>query len=83
MLGLALLALLGLFPPWTQSITAPGGFHKELPVAYTFILKPPEPQSNLYSVALDFRRLAVSWAVVAFVVGGLVVLLHGAQKDQP
>jgi hypothetical protein len=79
-LGLVLLALLGLFPPWAQSVTAPGGFHKELPLAYAFILKPPQPQSDLYSVTLDFRRLAVSWAVVMFVVGGLVVLLHGARE---
>ncbi len=83
MLGLVLLALLGLFPPWTQSITAPTGFRKEVPLAYGFILSPPEPQSEIYSVTLDFRRLAVSWAVVMFVVGGVVVLLHGVRNDQP
>jgi hypothetical protein len=83
MLGLVLLGLLGLFPPWTKSVTAPTGFHKEVPLAYGFILSPPEPESEIYSVTLDVRRLTVSWAVVVFIVGGLVVLLHGARKDQP
>ncbi len=82
-LGLVLLALLGLFPPWTQSITAPTGYHQEKPLGYGFILSPPQPESGVYSVTLDFRRLAVSWAVVTFVIGGLVVLLRGARKDQP
>jgi len=82
-LGLVLLALLGLFPPWTQSVTAPTGFHKEVPLAYGFILSPPEPGSEIYSVTLDFRRLAVSWAVVVFVVGALVLVLRRARTDQP
>ncbi len=46
-LGLVLLALLGLFPPWTQSVTALTGFHKEVPLAYGFILSPPEPRSEI------------------------------------
>jgi len=82
-LGFVLLALLGLFPPWTQSLTAPTGFHKEVPLAYGFILSPPKTESEVYSVTLDVRRLAVSWAVVMFVIGGLVVLLQGSRKDQP
>jgi len=81
-LGLVLLALLGLFPPWRQSVTAPTGFHKEVPLAYGFILSPPRTESEVYSVTLDLRRLAVEWAVVTFIVGGLVVLLHTVRQDR-
>jgi cobalamin biosynthesis protein CobD/CbiB len=81
--GLLLLALLGLFPPWTESVTAYTGYHQERPLGYGLLWSPPEPRDRDYSVALDYQRLAVSWAVVIFLAGVVVVLLQGRRKDQP
>ena len=81
-LGLVLLALFGLFPPWTESVTAPTGYHQELPRGYGFLFSPPHPNDDAYSITLDRKRLAASWAVVVLLTGVVVVLLHSSQATQ-
>src|SRR6266571_3970404 len=79
-LGLVLLALLGLFPPWTDSLTAPMGYHQELPSGYRFLFSPPRPFDDRHSITLDLKRLAVSWTVVLLLTGVIVVLLHSSSS---
>ena len=94
-LGLVLLALLGLFPPWTDSLTAPMGYHQELPSGYRFLFSPPRPFDDRHSITLDLKRLAVSWTVVLLLIsvqsrgmvlllltGVIVVLLHSSSAAQ-
>ena len=77
-----LLALLGLFPPWTDSLTAPMGYHQELPSGYHFLFSTPRPFDDRHSITLDLKRLAVSWTVVLLLTGVIVVLLHSSSAAQ-
>jgi hypothetical protein len=81
-LGLVLLALLGLFPPWTDSLTAPMGYHQELPSGYHFLFSTPRPFDDRHSITLDLKRLTVSWTVVLLLTGVIVVLLHSSSSAQ-
>jgi hypothetical protein len=62
--GLIIIVLMGLFPPWT--------FHydgNEYTVGYKFITQATGP------VKIDESRLLIQWFCVCIVVGGLVLIL--------
>jgi len=65
--GIAILVLVGLFPPWTRmyddQVRRPAGYH--------FIMLPPA--SDAGGVEIDLVGLLIEWGLVVFVVGGLIV----------
>ena len=60
LIGVALMALLGAFPPWVLRAPWPG---YDRPVGLHFILTPP-PQETVLHPSLDYGRLVISWSVV-------------------
>jgi hypothetical protein len=75
LVGVAVMALLGAFPPWVLRAPWPG---YDRPVGLHFILTPP-PQESVLHPSLDYGRLFVTWSVV-----GLLTLAAAlAVRRQP
>lgn len=71
-IGVLLFALMGLFPPWINTLY--GEIHQVLPAGYAFIASPPNPKFLDGGVSLDISRLVVQWFILIVVTGfGLVV----------
>ena len=73
--GVALIVLMGVFPPWVYTFDA-RSVHSRKPAGYYFILTPPTPEntSQAYGVRLDVSRLLVQWLVVATSVAGFFLI---------
>jgi len=76
--AVAVMVLMTLFPPWTQTFHRTGGATLRKPAGYSFIFDAPEPSVYAAGIQLDFSRLLLQWFVVALIAGGLVF----AFKDQ-
>ncbi len=96
--GLALIVVMGIYPPWTESFhygdirvgprsgdyswvfLRPGVpvWARNLAKARVAPDKPSPLEISLYwGFSIDLSRLLVQWAMVCFVVGGLVWTLKG------
>ncbi len=81
--GVVLIFLMGLFPPWRLVSVDPAPYH-EIPAGYHLLFAPPAPEpaysadrdETLYSLILDFRRLAVQWVTSLFVLAALLYLMR-------
>ena len=75
MVGIGIIILMGLFPPWTNTFHYKTAYSKK-PAGYAFILTPPKKraQSIAYGIELDVTRLIVQWMII-FMATGLVVML--------
>ena len=64
-IGVAVVILMGLFPPWTYTFSHNPSISKE-PAVYGFILEPPKKKKNSVSfgLELDITRLSVQWIIV-------------------
>lgn len=72
-IGIGAMFLMGLIPPWKETIRLEGQVFIELHRGYQFLFDPPPFQRG--SVAIDIARLAVQCVVAAVgVVGSLLVL---------
>jgi len=85
--GIAVIAIMGAFPPWRMYSCAPQSHIKRYePADYSFIAEPPKPRWSkyrVYGVAIDLPRLLIQWAVVAVITGGLFVALKDKKpKDK-
>ncbi len=77
--GLIIVALMAIYPPWTSTLNGNSGIHHERPHSYGLIFYPPETKHDLaiYGVKIDFGRLAVqmlsviSITAVAFILSGI------------
>jgi hypothetical protein len=94
--GAAVMLLMGLFPPWTKvthEFARVGGdvsehTETEQPAGYCFLFDPPEPvkssdsNGNTYhgSIKIDFNRLLLQWAMVAFVLVAALPYLKDCDK---
>lgn len=67
--GLAVIILMGIFPPWV-SVLHGGRVHIEKPAGYAFVFSSPTTAGPRYGVRIDLTRLFLQWVIVAFVVGG-------------
>ena len=79
--GAILVMILGLFPPWLETISFTsglvvgnygnsfGGF-KQTPLGYTLIFEPPKSTNVYASVSIDVTGLLISLGVVTLGVGG-------------
>jgi hypothetical protein len=78
LVGLVLIVLMGLFPPWIY--TYEGVFHSwryERRAGYRFILNPPPrapaPNDASMEAHIDGLILAIQCVTVAIIVGGIIV----------
>jgi len=78
-IGFAVMALFGAFPPWVLRAPWPG---YDRPVGLHFILTPPPIEERVLHPSLDYGRLVVSWSVVGLLTlaGALAVR---RQRDRP
>ena len=70
-IGVVLLFLSVLFPPWILSTKGPGPA-TELPHGYAFLFTMPEPDSPTVTLRVDFKRLLLQWVILG---GGLAAAL--------
>jgi hypothetical protein len=84
LVGLAVIVLMGLFPPWLLVYDAEAG-HSEQSTGYRFIVWPGLRQyrdSPFWTVQIDLPKLFVQWAVVVAATG-FGVLLTAKREDGP
>jgi hypothetical protein len=93
--GFAVMFLMGLFPPWYAITPTFGDVHPavttEKYVGHGFLFHPPKPFRSFNrwgvqyiegAIKIDFTRLLVQWAMVAFVLGGALLYLKDRDKKQ-
>lgn len=68
-IGITIIALMGLFPPWHTQIPQRG---TQKPFGYAFIFAPPEVESAVYPT-LNIPRLMIQWFLVSVVTGSLII----------
>ena len=69
--GIVVIILMGLFPPWTCTYTYKSENSKN-PSGYAFIANPPEVKGftfGTFSFELDISRLCLQWMIVLFATG--------------
>lgn len=78
----ALLLLMGVFPPWIETVDHRYG-KTERPAGYALIFDPPHPSfsSRLAGVRLDLARLLLQWAILS--IGSGVILLWQGSRGFP
>jgi hypothetical protein len=89
-IGLGIILLMGLIPPWKCAFSVAKLSHLERPAGYGFIFYPPSPVNfaksgefgtttmsnpSYWSVRLDFSRLFIQWAVIVIAVAGICLVL--------
>jgi hypothetical protein len=87
-IGIGVIVLMGLFPPWFFAVDAYGAKMKKNK-GYIFILTPPPHEFELTNrpvsvmSSIDFSRLCLQGAMVAVVTSGLIVTFKGEKpKDE-
>ena len=85
-ISIAVIVLMGLFPPWTYTFKSTMTYSEE-PAGYSFIASAPERRQALktHGVKLDILRLLVQWVVVfaALSAGVLITARRKDEQDQP
>lgn len=82
-IGIIVIVLMGLFPPWTLNGEAASVFlvslrdstsirQYDFPM-YRFILTPPKTLNVAFLLRIDFNRLLLQWIMVAVITAGFVV----------
>lgn len=81
-IGVAVVILMGLFPPWTYTFKYKTAYSNE-PAGYGFILAPPKKktQAMAHGIELDIARLSVQWIIVLMATGLGVFLTPGTRKS--
>lgn len=79
LIGICMIFLMGLFPPWTDTFHRAGMKAVEKPAGYSFLLTPPSSEritSAYYGVQIDFSRLLLQWFLMAIAGGGVVFAMR-------
>jgi len=80
-LGIIVIVLMCLYPPWVQISRLPSSNIKgTTPAGYAFLWQPPEI-SRYSGIAIDFPRLLLQCFIVAVITGGLLVTLKEKKKE--
>lgn len=73
--GIAIIAGIGIYPPWVTKIPAYG--HRETALkkdaGHSFIFRPPHIAPYVRRANLDVLRLCTQWTIVVFFIGALIV----------
>jgi len=80
-IGIIVIGLMSLFPPWTHTKKFRGGISIQGPVGYSFIFIPPKKINQVisYGFKLDVIRLFVQWLIVLMATG-LGVFITSTKK---
>jgi len=80
--GLVVVALMCLVPPWERTISLSSTPQARLPLVYHLVFSPPEvaPYSQV-GVRLDLGRLSIQLVSVAALCGALILAAAGRGKD--
>lgn len=86
LIGLGLLTVASLFPPWSFVVHYPVGPIPH-PAGYSLIFIPPTyaqsgyyaPDRELVEVRVDIRTLTIEWAAIALLCAAVVFLVAGRQ----
>jgi hypothetical protein len=73
--GIAVFVLMGLFPPWDKGLEEGVHFEQSTRQGYTFLLT-----KGGLPIAMDM--LAIQWAIVAVVTGGLIFTFRGKETQK-
>lgn len=82
--GVILVVVLGVYPPWNQTLSArDAGLSVNIvrPGRYAWLWSPPEPSGQYWGVGLDLGRLLVGWVTVILTTGGLVFALRSKSSE--
>jgi hypothetical protein len=94
-IGVGIILLMGLIPPWKCAFSVPRLPHLERLAGYGFIFYPPSPvgvvrsgefgesiisNPSYWSVRPDITRLFIQWVVVAIAVAGICLFLKEDEK---
>src|SRR5215207_2477989 len=76
--GIAIIVLMGLFPPWIESRTSSSsnpmtGYTAFYSRGYSFFFTPP---TESFAAFIDLSRLVVQWGIVAAITVGVVMALN-------
>ena len=76
--SVVLALLMGLFPPWTETVLRTGGigYGWSKPIGYKLIFAPPESSEAYGGVKLDTSRLALQFSVLLLCSFGLLLLFR-------
>ncbi len=72
--AIAVIVLMGLFPPWTLSVSYEG-VYSERPAEYASIFSGPQLNSGFVSTHVDVTRLILQWFIVV-VIGATLIFHH-------
>jgi len=65
-IGIAIVVLMGLFPPWMGYIKAERGY-----IRHTFIWY--HPAARNMGMRIDVPHLCVQWSIIVAITGGLII----------
>ena len=74
LIGIAVIVLMGLFPPWQETRARENRPLSRSPAGYHFILTPPSGYRSI-GYTLDFARIAVQFIEVGAITAGAVLYL--------
>jgi hypothetical protein len=80
--GIVLMVMVGLFPPWMVKTVAGGNIEHILygtTMVYAFLFTGPSLHS-LDQAGIDLPVLLIEWTIIALVVGGLIATSEKAEK---
>ena len=73
--GIILVALMCLFPPWLYTLQAPNMGQVTNPAGYAFVFAPPERvvDASAFGIRVDTDRLLIQLLAVSIVTAGCVI----------
>ena len=79
-IGIALIALVTLFPPWVHVLSTHGGQEVTVSVSNIGFLCAPSAVRGGLGVRMDVARLVASWALLILVTGTFVMTSKGQSR---
>lgn len=80
-LGIIVIVLISLCPPWVQTVRLPSSNIKgTTPAGYAFLWDPPDSSNRYSGIAIDYPRLLLQIFAVALTTGGLLFTLRACHS---
>jgi hypothetical protein len=81
-IGISIVALMGICPPWVETQASYRGPVSEEPLGYSLLVCPPKSDGGWSGVGIDVVRLTLQWFVVALITGGAIVTKADKKETQ-